>query len=676
MERPGGRLVQHFGNSEATNGAFSFQGNVYGNIQISYSRDRPLELFDSLPEAAFNAASKDHSPSCLENTRRNVLEQIENWADSDGERRIYWLKGMAGIGKSTIALTVARKYARLGRLGASFFFSRGDGDLASAKKFATAIAAQLADALPELRSLIEDAITSNTEIHHLGLYEQWQKLVLESLRQLGGNKYPHSIVVVIDALDECDNEDDVSLLIQCLAAATVVEGMRLRVFVTSRPEQPTNIGFDSISRDLHQDFILHDIEQSIIDQDLVLFYKGRLARIAKKFGLSDHLLSDETVQSLVRKSNGLFIHAATVCRFIEEGGQLAGERLSVVVAARGTPSKPEKELDQMYTTVLIHSLPTQLETEELTKVQALFRLIVGSIVVLSEAMRPPDLAVVVEEPTDVVLSTLHRLHSLLDVRGENRPIRLLHPSLRDFLLDPARCQNKTFLVDAQAVHFRLFNCCLRLMKNHLRRNICRIERPGTRACDIPKSTVEKYISLPLQYACRYWIYHLQQSGIDPNDSLGIMDFFQTRFIHWLETLALIGRLSEGITMIRWLEAKLAVSSTALNLKGDNLIKLRSMLSRMEGKLRRKPIYTASASHRSTNSLYPTVYDAMRFVLSHSAIIEEAPLQLYCSALLFSPEKSIIRTHHSDEIPKWILCRPKTLEDWSPYLQTLIGHSDW
>lgn len=145
-----------------------------------------------------------------------MLEQIEKWADSDGERRIYWLKGMAGTGKSTIALTVARKYAQLRRLGASFFFSRGSGDLATSRKFATAIAAQLASASLELKKYIDAAIASNHSIRDLGLYDQWEKLVLRPLAQLENNVFSLPIVIVIDALDECDSEDDVCLLIQCL----------------------------------------------------------------------------------------------------------------------------------------------------------------------------------------------------------------------------------------------------------------------------------------------------------------------------------------------------------------------------------------------------------------------------------------------------------------------------
>jgi hypothetical protein len=83
--------------------------------------------------------------TCLPDTRRDILVQIRRWADGVGGRRIYWLKGMAGTGKSTIALTIAREYSNKKRLGASFFFSRGGGDLASTRRFAATIAVQLAE---------------------------------------------------------------------------------------------------------------------------------------------------------------------------------------------------------------------------------------------------------------------------------------------------------------------------------------------------------------------------------------------------------------------------------------------------------------------------------------------------------------------------------------------------
>ncbi|KAH8598490.1 WD40-repeat-containing domain protein [Bisporella sp. PMI_857] len=608
MEPPAGRIEQQFGNAEAANGGLLLQGNVRGDLHIHHSRDSPPEFFDSLLEAEFDAASRQHSPSCLENTRRNVLEQIEKWAYGDGKKHIYWLKGMAGTGKSTIALTVARRYAKLRRLGASFFFSRGGGDLASAGKFVITIAAQLARTSLELKKRIDDAVASNRRILDLGLYSQWEKLVLGPLAQLGKNVFPLPIVIVVDALDECDNkEDDVSLLIQCLAAATAVDNIRL----------------------------------------------------PKRFGLGDHIHSDETIQFLVRKSDRLFIHAATVCRFIHDGGQLASDRLSLLVAAGSAPTKPEKELDQMYTTVLTHSLAVKLEQEEVARVQASFRRIVGCIVVLSDAMTHTSLATLLGEPKSDIISTLHSLHSVLDIPEETRPIRLLHPSFRDFLLNPARCLNQSFLVDARATHHHLLDCCLRLMKNHLRRNMCNLKRPGIRAHDLAKADVGKFIPLPVQYACRYWIHHLQQSDVDPTEHSGIMDFFQTRFLFWLEGLALISRLSDGIIMVRLLEVMLARSDAT---------RRRPLLFRITEKWRQK------LSNDASLPLHLILYDAKRFLLSHSSIIEEAPLQVYCSATLFSPKTSITRTLYSHQVPKWILRRPTISENWSPYLQTL-SHSD-
>lgn len=108
---------------------------------------------------------------------------------------------------------------------------------------------------------------------------------------------------------------------------------------------------------MHQDFILHDIKQSIVDRDLALFYEDRITRSVKRFGLNSRILSSDTIGFLVGKSSGLFIHAATVCRFIHDRGPVAGERLSILLNEGSRLSKPKKELDLIYNTVLEHSLP-------------------------------------------------------------------------------------------------------------------------------------------------------------------------------------------------------------------------------------------------------------------------------------------------------------------------------
>jgi WD40 repeat protein len=88
----------------------------------------------------------------------------------------------------------------------------------------------------------------------------------------------------------------------------------------------------------------------------------------------------------------------------------------------------------------------------------------------------------------------------------------------------------------------------------------------------------------------------------------------------------------------------------------------------------KAKWRKKAANNTPLALPLIVYDAKRFLLSHSSIIEEAPLQVYCSALVFSPEKSITRAHYCDQVPKWILHRPSISENWDPYLQ-ILSHSN-
>jgi hypothetical protein len=71
-------------------------------------------------DASFNSYAKHDPSTCLPNTRVSLLQEIYNWVDSEDERCIFWLNGLAGSGKSIIARTVARRYFEQQRLGASF----------------------------------------------------------------------------------------------------------------------------------------------------------------------------------------------------------------------------------------------------------------------------------------------------------------------------------------------------------------------------------------------------------------------------------------------------------------------------------------------------------------------------------------------------------------------------
>jgi len=90
--------------------------------------------------ASFDSHAEEHNSTCLPNTRTELLRHIHGWANDKNSKPIFWLNGAAGMGKSTIARTVARTFAHHQQLGASFFFKRGEGERGNATRFFTTIA--------------------------------------------------------------------------------------------------------------------------------------------------------------------------------------------------------------------------------------------------------------------------------------------------------------------------------------------------------------------------------------------------------------------------------------------------------------------------------------------------------------------------------------------------------
>jgi hypothetical protein len=158
---------------------------------------------------------------------------------------------------------------------------------------------------------------------------------------------------------------------------------------------------------------------------------------------------------------------------------------------------------------------------------------------------------------------LTHLHSVLDIpEHQDGRIRLLHPSFRDFLLDKRRCLHPQFRVDRSLAHQYMFTNCLRVMSNHLGRDICDLQSPGALAAKVDRREVDRHIPLHIQYACRFWVHHLQQSNIESCDWRAIHTFLQHHFLHWLEALAMIRCISDGIIMVKILDSMLRVSCSS------------------------------------------------------------------------------------------------------------------
>jgi hypothetical protein len=466
---------------------------------------------------------------------------------------------LAGTGKSTIARTIAREFFEQNSLGASFFFSKGGGDVGHAGKFFTTIAFQLAKKSLSLKNYICEAVSENSDITDQSLRDQWHQLILQPLSRLDGNSAQSSYILIIDALDECEGESDIRIILQLLAEARSLKSVRLRVFLTSRPEIPIRYGLRQVPDAEYQDFVLHNISPSIVDHDISIFLEYNLRLISQEHSLDAGWPGVEVTRRLVHNASGLFIWAATACLFIREG-LFAEERLRILLEGGISAATPEEHLNRIYITVLQNSIHPGYIEQERQRLYSRMRDILGSIVTLLSPLSIESLSRLLHIRKQIVDRTLKDLHAILNIpKNQTNPLRLHHPSFRDFLIDNDRCKDLNFWIAEKQAHRTLAESCILLMSNSLKKDICNLDAPGEFVINIANSRVEQCLPQEVQYACLYWIQHLQKSGAQLYDNDEVHHFLQEHFLHWLEALSWMRKASEGIYAIVSLESIARVS---------------------------------------------------------------------------------------------------------------------
>jgi hypothetical protein len=381
--------------------------------------------------------------------------------------------------------------------------------------FVTSIAVQLAQWSKALRDLIHEALFNNAGIISKNLRHQWKKLVIEPLSKLEADLVRKPLMIVIDALDECDGEKDIQRVIQLLADARVLRTVRFRVLLTSRPENAVLHGFSKIPDAHPREFVLQDIPKHVVDHDIFVFLEYELKEIGQEWSTNPNWPSKHDIQCLVSNARGLFIWAATACRIIQEGRQFAPKRLSALLQNGISVNEPEEQLSRIYIVVLENSVGHDYREQEKKDLCRMLRQVLGSIVILFSSLSVFSLARLLRTPKEEVDKTLKDLHSILDIpKDPSCVIRLHHPSFRDFLLDQKRCDDPRFYVDEEKAHQALADCCIRLMadiKNGLRKDICGLHAPGALVSEVQGNLIEQFLPVELQYACRHWVPHLQRS---------------------------------------------------------------------------------------------------------------------------------------------------------------------
>src|ERR1700719_4604038 len=365
---------------------------------------------------------------CLDGTRKQILDELYQWIGHDiedlsqegvltssdhlsvmGTRQIFWINGVAGSGKTTIAYTAAEFCEDKGILAASFFCSRDNADCSNLKLVFTTIAYQLGQFCPEFKASLSEVIRSDPDVVYSSVSYQLEKIIVGPLLAMR-NRFPPS-VIVIDALDECKDDNSTSTILASLSQH-IYKLFPLQFLITSRPIlQITGAFQHPLLNNTTRPMILHEVRLDVIKSDIQYYLTWHLEAIKHRYHLPASWPSSSDVEALTHMSSGLFIFAATAARFIDVADPMG--QLKILLNTKSvTGFSPLQHLDQLYSQVLNTAFPNISD-----HLGAKLQLILGNIAILQDPLPPDQLEDLLE--CDVSVSGyLQQLQAIITVPND------------------------------------------------------------------------------------------------------------------------------------------------------------------------------------------------------------------------------------------------------------------
>ena len=474
---------------------------------------------------------------CLENTRRDEIGNIFEWiADNSEEaKKVLWVYGLAGTGKSTLSTSIAQVMRRLGRLGAFFFFDRNIPQ----RNFATLIrtlAYKLAMFDPCFGATISQVVKNNVDITGMPLEFQFENLLsANALKSVEWSRGP--IVLIIDALDECGSEADRKILLQVLSKGFSDLPSFIRIMVFSCHES-------DIQRALGSHLHLRlDTNSDANKNDILAFVRHSLEEIRIKECIGDHWPGDDEISYLANRAGGLFLWASTACLYIKLS-YAPNQRLSELINEQESKSTgPFAQLDSLYEQGL-QSAGCWRDLSFRSDCCNILGVVLCARDPLSLSVIDALLALPQYNPS---WKSVSRLKCFLHVVSETKQIRIIHPSFHDYLSE--RCRDKPWSIDLEHHNKELALRCINLLDKELRENICDMTLPYLSQ----KNTLSEAVS----YACKFWIEHICLVSDVTDDILTqIYDFLVKHLLHWMEASAILKihdcTIRSIVNLMKWL----------------------------------------------------------------------------------------------------------------------------
>ncbi|CAE6407096.1 unnamed protein product [Rhizoctonia solani] len=477
------------------------QDEIEIGIESGSSTSIQLERLSPAKFACYDSDFPGRQP-CANGTCTQVLSKLVDWATSTNRTGAYWMTGSSGTGKTTIAATLSHKLEKEKLLAASFFGSRSQLECYQTNRIIPTIAYQLAHYSMMFRRALFKILDKDPAIESKNITDQFEWLLKKPLIEVSG-AMPKNLVVVLDALDECDDQAQAELLLSLLAQGPLPLGF----FIITRP---------MTCRQATPQATMCQLEKSLVPEDIRLYLKGQL---------SDISLSIDQIEYLVRGSGTSFIYATTLARFIRH----FSHSVSIQSLLHSTTGADIDELYQTVIRLVLEQATGPMSTHNL-------RLVLAVILYAQELIDIDTISGLAGVTVHEMTLNLSLLQPLLNV-SKNGLISVIHSSFSDFMSNKAHSLGVFFKSEyTQCIARR----CFEIMKTQLRFNICDLE-----SADKPDVLVENLtgqvqvaISSTLSYACRYWGHYLRSSPWSSDLQTALKEFLSIRLLFWMEVMNL------------------------------------------------------------------------------------------------------------------------------------------
>ena len=490
---------------------------------------------------------------CMEGTRNSILEQIIAWATNGlGQahgKNTYWIYGVPGIGKTSLAHSICASLDDRSQLAGVFFCRRDDPELNEPRNILPTLIHKLAIIFPPFRRIVADCLRKNPNMSPESMKHT---LFLDFIRKLS-RPPTKPLVFVIDALDECGNTQSRPAILQALTDTTA-QSPWLKVILTSRPEVDIQRFFDGSTQSSHLQYDLTADKEAT--SDLRLFAKDRFERVTLTRCLPSPWPEQSLFDGVVSLAAGLFIFIETLALALEH----CDDPTELLKATSQNSARPGlTSLYGLYSSI-VKARKVQMNVE--------FQQMIG-VLLITAPYRPlceETIAELAGVRLDLVKMWVEALNSMLyRDEGASGGIRVRHLSISDFFFSDD-C-HADYQVNRREANMGLGIACLNKMVEQLRFNICKLEDSRLANDDVKDlpSRIKENISDTLHYSSVYWSNHLCFTP-DTDDQRvwgSLRQFFEgPHALFWVEVLSILGILGIGTASVRRVTSTLKKVSIA------------------------------------------------------------------------------------------------------------------